>query len=244
MPSNFTSGEPYAAKLNYQEPPVINVCATQGAGFLHRLYVALGVDPMLSWGSELQSALIAKASFLRSQAPAEEQAQWLPLIRALQSDLASTRTSRAGHVFGLYVTYYLPFNHRLDAISLPPGTILMQWGVPPLDDGGLNDGALVCIDPAHDPAFLTVNATDVAESVTGIRTGESRPVPPDQRTLPNAAVIGAGGLFVIAAVGAVAWWWFGRDARANPTLTREKIDGLRICWKRCEEDATGRESRE
>ncbi len=235
-PSNFNSGDPFSARWSYRELPVDNICATQGAGFLRRLYLALNVDPLPIWGSELQSALIAKASSLRDQSA--NPAQWLPVIRALQSDLASTRTSSVGHVFGIYVAYYLESNRRLDAISLPASTILLHWGVAPANDGGLNDGAVVCIDPLLDQPFLTVTSTDIQESSTGIRVGDGRPVPPGQNTIPNSAVIGIGGLVVIGLFGAGAWWLFGRTpSRSNPTLTREKIDGLRMCWQRCEADA-------
>lgn len=256
-PSNANSGEAYAFHWNYREPPVDNICATQGAGFLRRLYAAVGVDPMLAWGSELQAALIAKATFFSTQSG--NTAQWLPLINALRADLASTRTSVASHVFGIYVTYYQPSNRRLDAISLPPGTTLLQWGVAPQDDGGLNDGAVVCIDPQMDPPFLSVNATAVQESATGIRTGEGRAEPPGQNTLPNAGIITAGGLAILGLVGLGAWFVFGgarknpsadrkavgsswdfwsrSNHRPNPSLSRGQIDNLRTCRQRCETDA-------
>ncbi len=209
-PSDFTSGEAYAAHWNYNEPPVVNICATQGAGFLARLYAALGVAPMLAWGSELQDALIAKATLLSGGASA-----WTPLIRQLQADLASTRTSRAGHTFGLYVAYYLASNHRLDAISLPTNTRLLQWGVAPADDGGRNGGAVACIDPMRDPGFDEAGA--VTESTTGIRVGADRPVPPGQTTLPNSSVLGVEAVVALALVAGGLWWLFGA-ARANPTF--------------------------
>ncbi len=233
-PSNFISGDPYAAHWNYREPPVDNVCATQGAGFLARLYAAVGVDPMIAWGSELQSALITKATLLASSSASP--AGWTPLINALRADLASSRTSAVGHRFGIYLAYYEPSNRRLDAISLSPGTILLQWGVPPQDDRGLNGGAIACID-SSDPQVFT--ASMIGDSSTGIRTGEGRAVPPGQNTLPNAGIITAGGLITIGLVAIGAWWLFG-GPRENPSLSREEIDELRTCRQRCEHSAFGK----
>jgi len=230
-PSDFTSGEPYRAHWIYQELPVRNVCATQGAGLLRKLQASLGVSPgnvwPPMWNADLQQALINRAVELSATQPG-----WDGVISRLRSDLASqapgTVVGPISHRFGIYVAYYLPNNRRFDAISLPANVTLMRWDTPPADDGGLNGDAVVCVDPTRDTPFLNVTAATVSESATGIRVGPDRPTPPDQVTRPNAAVIGGGTFAAIVVVGAGLWWLFTRssDSRANPTMI--VFEGKRI----------------
>lgn len=229
-PSDFTSGDPYRGWWIYTELPVRNYCATQGSGLLSQVQASLHLAaPALAWTPELQQALIARAVELSATQPG-----WDGVISRLRSDLASatpgTVVGPLSHQFAIYVAYYLPNNRRFDAISLPTNVTLMRWNVPPASDGGLNSGAVVCVDPDRDSPFLNVTAAAVSESATGIRVGPDRPVPPDQVTRPNASIISGGALAALIAVGAVGWWLFTRP-RTNPS----EID---------EEAAARRESRE
>ncbi|MEO8069942.1 MAG: hypothetical protein ABI652_00955 [Acidobacteriota bacterium] len=254
LPSDFTSPDPYRGWWNYIELPVRNVCATQGAGLLRQVQESLHLAPSPSWTVEMQQALIDRAVELSATQPG-----WDGVISRLRSDLASavpgTVVGPLSHQFAIYVAYYAPNNRRFDAISLPANVTLLRWNVPPASDGGLNGGAVVCVDPDRDSPFLNVTEATVSESATGIRVGPDRPVPPDQVTRPNAAVIGGGAFAAIVVVGVVGWWWFTRprtnpytatrswhDAisrpRANPSMSAAQIEEWRACRARaaaCEE---------
>lgn len=87
--SDFTSGDSYGARWDYRELPVINVCATQGAGFLRRVQDALRLAPSTAWTPELQQALVNKAVELSATQPG-----WDGVISRLRSDLASQAPDR------------------------------------------------------------------------------------------------------------------------------------------------------
>lgn len=213
--SNFLVGERFSAQWGYHEGAINQTCATQGAAFLRALRSALNLTPGVVWDADIQNALIAQVLTLAASNPAA----WAGTLLQLRNDLAAQRVSGLSLLVGIYAAYYAGHGRRLDAIEVPPNTVLPIWGRAPAPDGD-RDG-LVCFDPtletADDPQGGVQAA--IAESVTGIRVGAGRIVT-GLGTVFDAPPIsqGVGWKGFLAAaigIGVVAWAVTPSD-RQNP----------------------------
>jgi hypothetical protein len=171
-PSNFRSGEKYAAYWNYNDGVYSNICATQGQSFLNRAAVAFGLSSSRSWDDAFQAQLISRVSAL---VPSD--ARWNNVLSALRQDAITRSVSPISLQTAIYLTYYVQNPaRRFDAISIPSNAILPAWGVAPENDRNWNGGQLFCFDPSSDPdPIIESNVPLVlANSTTGVRQAPGR----------------------------------------------------------------------
>lgn len=203
--SNFLDGVRFSAWWGYREGAINQLCATQGRAFITALRNALHLPLGVVWDAAVQTALISIVMQLATTNPAA----WASTVTQLQSDLAAQRVSGLSLLVGIYATYYAGNNRRLDAIVVPPNTVMPIWGQAPADDHG-QDG-LVCYDPDTETPDAPRGGIPAAisESTTGIRVGEGRIVT-GLGTVYDAPPVSAGvgflGFLAVAVgIGAVAW---------------------------------------
>lgn len=217
-PSSFLSGVRFSAWWGYHEGAIDQLCATQGAAFIRALRNALHLAPGVVWDADVQNALIAQVAALAGPNPAA----WAATLLQLRNDLAMQRVSGLSLLVGIYATYYAGNNRRMDAIVVPPSTVLPIWGQAPESDAD-HDG-LVCYDPNIESVDSPQGgvATAIAESVTGIRMGAGRVVT-GLGTVFDAPTTAQGAnawtfLAAVVGVGVVLWAVTPSD-RKNPQLT-------------------------
>lgn len=176
MISDFTSGSRLAARWYYVEGAFQNICATQGASFLGRLRIVLGLPAGGTWDDSVQAQLIAQVA-----SRAQSDASWQTVLTALQQDAANRQVSEMSTRTGIWLTYYRSSGRRFDGILFDPGTVFPVWGMPPENDRGFNGGQIVCYDATVDTDPVLIPASDLARatanSVTGVRIEAGR-LPP------------------------------------------------------------------
>lgn len=170
--SNWQSGEPYAAWFARNVGGgVVNVCATQGRGFVKELqrslngqrrlrYDAIAVDGI--WGPATMQALQIQANALRN---AQTGQGWQTFEDAIYRDSQGRTISRSTLQFAVWLTYYRDPGQAIESVSIPQDALLPRYGSAPDDDRGYNRGALTCWNPDREPgpAVTTRNDVDVSQ---------------------------------------------------------------------------------
>lgn len=191
----------------------LNVCETTGAAALRRIRGVLGLSSDPIWDASVQAALLAQAQNFASSQPS---AGWTAIASALSQNSVSTLAMQ----FAIWLAYYQANGMRLDAVGIPPGSVLPTFGIRVADSGG---DALTCFDPQQDPAPGVLSQTELNaaqnQSSYGIRLhpGESPPaptppVPPGPAGLSTGAIVG----ILVAVVAGVAIVSYVNRKRVSP----------------------------